>query len=285
MDEINLGDVAVTSLLTVYCHAIETQSKDPILNDPKSVEMMNALDGLLSKSENKLHKELVGRKLKKSLVTHIAVRAKKYDGYARDFLKNHPDGVVVNIGCGLDYRYSRVDNGSVFFYDLDLPEVINIKKHFVEESDRYHMIASSVFNYDWFTQVSGHKGPFLFMAEGVFMYLPPDNVKTLILQLQKAFPGSELVCEIFNSFWLKKPWKNMIELKLQKEMHMGKNAIYQFGVKDANEIEKWSKGIRLLDEWSYFDSDEKKLGLMKYLGKIQLIRKTQWTAHYKLDKK
>ena len=283
MDKIDLGDVAATSLLTLYCHAIETQSRDPILTDPKSVEITNALDEVLSKSDNRLHKILVRRKIKKPLVTHIAIRAKRYDEYVLEFLKRNPEGVVVNIGCGLDYRFPRVDNGSAFFYDLDLQEVIDIKKQFVEESERYRMIASSVFDYDWFSKVSGHIGPFLFMAEGVFMYLPPDDVKTLVLKLQKGFPGSELVCEVVNSFWLKKHLNGIMQFKFKKELHLGDDAISKFGVKDASEIEGWGAGIEFLDEWSYFDSEEKKLGLIKLLGKIELFRKTQWTLHYKLN--
>jgi methyltransferase (TIGR00027 family) len=282
MEDIALGDVASTSLLTLYCHAIETQSKDPILNDPKSVEMTQHLDKSLSKSGYMLHQALAMRKIKKPMVTHIAIRAKRYDEYAADFLKRHPEGVVVNIGCGLDYRFPRVDNGNAHFYDLDLPEVIAVKKRFVEESARYHMLSSSVLDYGWLSEVSGHTGPFLFMAEGVFMYLPPEDVKTLVLRLQKEFPGSELVCEVFNSFWLKGPWRSMMRYKLQKEFHLGEEAMFKFGVRDAAEIAGWNDGIVFLDEWSYFDSKEKKLGPMRLMGKIDLIRKTQWTVHYRL---
>ena len=64
---------------------------------------------------------------------------KRYDGYVRSFLASSPDGVVVNSGCGLDSRFSHIDNGSVRFYDLDLPDVIKIKRGFFEEIDRYHL--------------------------------------------------------------------------------------------------------------------------------------------------
>ncbi len=51
--------------------------------------------------------------------------------------------------------------------------------------------------------VRQHKGPFLFMAEGVFMYLDGKDVRSLVLKLQETFPGSELVCEVVNSLWLR----------------------------------------------------------------------------------
>jgi len=282
LSDIEICDVAATSFVTLYCHAIESQSKYPILDDPKAVEITHELNKILSGSKNRLEEDLVKGKLKKEMVTHIAIRAKQYDKYVRDFLENSPDGVIVNIGCGLDSRFLRIDNGKVMFYDLDLPEVIEIKKQFFEENERYHFISSSVLDYEWMSIVAEHKGPFLFMAEGVFMYLHREDVQSLILKLRLKFSSSELVCEVFNSIWLKKPLKKIMDFKMQKELHLGKDATFHFGIRDSKEIEEWHDGIELLDDWSYFDSDEKKLGLLKMFGKIQFLRKTQWTVHYKL---
>ena len=282
LSDIEISDVAATSFVTLYCHAIESQSKYPILDDPKAVEITHELNKILSGSKNRLEEDLVKGKLKKEMVTHIAIRAKQYDKYVRDFLENSPDGVIVNIGCGLDSRFLRIDNGKVMFYDLDLPEVIEIKKQFFEENERYHFISSSVLDYEWMSIVAEHKGPFLFMAEGVFMYLHREDVQSLILKLRLKFSSSELVCEVFNSIWLKKPLKKIMDFKMQKELHLGKDATFHFGIRDSKEIEEWHDGIELLDDWSYFDSDEKKLGLLKMFGKIQFLRKTQWTVHYKL---
>lgn len=280
---LKVGDVAHTSFITLYCHAIETQSVDPILNDPKAVEIIHELNKILIKSENKLDQDLVNGKLRKEMVTHIAIRARQYDRYVSDFLKNSPDGVVINIGCGLDSRFLRIDNGEVIFYDLDLPEVINIRKQFFEETDRYHFISSSVLDHEWMSIVAKNKGPFLFIAEGVFMYLMPGDVKALVLKLQSEFVGSELVCEVINSLWLTKPLKGITNYKLQRQLHLGKDAKFHFGIKNSKEMEEWNTGIQFLDDWSYFDSGEKKLGWLKLLGRIEFIRKTQWTVHYRLN--
>jgi len=86
-----------------------------------------------------------------------------------EFPMSSPDGVVVNIGCGLDSRFSRIDNGRVCFHDLDLPDVSGIKRRFFEENDRYQFIASSVLDYDWMApllQTGG--GPFLNARRGCF---------------------------------------------------------------------------------------------------------------------
>ena len=178
-----------TSFITLYCHAIETLSDDPILSDQKSVEITTELNKTLSLSESTLDRILASGTLDKRLVVHIAIRAKKYDDYARDFLKRYPDGVIVNIGCGLDSRFLRIDNGRVVFYDLDLPEIIAIKKSFFTESERYHLIASSVLDFDWMAVIRQHKGPFLFMAEGVFMYLDREGCPIAGAEAPGKVPG------------------------------------------------------------------------------------------------
>jgi len=66
-----------------------------------------------------------------------------------EFPKSSPDGVVVNIGCGLDSRFSRIDNRRVRFYDLDVHSVIEIKRRFFDESNWYRFISSSVLDYNW----------------------------------------------------------------------------------------------------------------------------------------
>ena len=278
-----IGDVAVTSFITLYCHALETRSDHPILSDPKSVEITTELSKTLSLSGDPLARTLVSGTLDRRLVAHIAIRAKKYDDYARHFLQRFPEGVVVNIGCGLDSRFLRIDNGRVVFFDLDLPEIIEIKSAFFHETERYHLIASSVLKFDWMAPLLQHKGPFLFLAEGVFMYLDGEDVRSLVLKIQETFPGSELVCEVVNSLWLRFPLKKILEFKLRREVHMGRDAMFRSGIRDGREMEQWHSGIQFLDEWSYFDSDEEKLGLLKILRHIDLIRKTQWTVYYLLN--
>jgi O-methyltransferase involved in polyketide biosynthesis len=278
-----IGDVATTSFVTLYCHAIETRADRPILSDPKSVEITTELNKRLSSSQGPLEKALVSGTLDRRLDVHIALRAKRYDDYARDFLARSPDGVVVNIGCGLDSRFERIDNGRVTFYDLDLPEIIALRSRFFEETERRRVISSSVLDAAWMERLPQHPGLFLFMAEGVFMYLARDDVRSLVRTLQATFPGSELVCEVVNEFWLRPLLKPILAFKMQRQHHLGRGAVFQSGLRDGREMEEWQSGIQFLDEWSYFDSDEEKLGWMRLLRHIGLVRTTQWTVHYRLN--
>jgi methyltransferase (TIGR00027 family) len=283
INPIALPDVAETGLLTFYCHVIESQTPEPILLDKKAVEISHRLNPILEKSSNKLLRNLAKGKIKKELVVHITLRAKKYDEYAIAFLKEYPDGVLVNIGCGMDSRFQRVDDGRMTCFDLDLPEMIEFKKQFYEETNRYHFIAASVFDYVWMDQVAkiGNR-PVLFMAEGVFMYLDGEKVKDLILTLQSRFPGSELVCEVVTELFTRKPWNKMVALKMNTQLGVGKDAAFTFGIKNSREMESWHSGIEFLEDWSYFDSQHPRLGWVGPMGRIKFMRDVQYTVHYRL---
>lgn len=284
LSNILLNDVAATSLITLYCHALESESKNPIIHDPKAVELVRAINPVLAKSKNKLHRKMANGKLDQKMIVHIALRARRYDQYAKDFLEQSPNGIIVNIGCGFDTRFDRIDNGQVDFYDLDFPEVIEIKQKLLTENRRYHFIPSSVLNYEWMAQLFPHRNrPMMFVAEGVLMYLHASDVKELVLKMQSEFPGSELVCEVFNAMWLTKPWKKMINLKMQRQLHMGKDATFNFGIRDSREMESWNAGLEFLDDWTYIDEPEPKVGWVKMFRHLELFRKTQWTVHYRLN--
>jgi len=281
---ISLPDVAETGMLTFYCHVIESQNPDPILLDEKAVEISYQLDPVFANSSSRFLRNLAKGKVSKELVVHINLRAKKYDEYANSFFMENPNGVIVNIGCGMDARFQRIDNGRLTCFDLDLPEMIEFKQQFYKESDRYHFIASSVLDYTWMDQVAGiGKHPVLFMAEGVFMYLEGEKIKDLILTLQSRFPGSELVCEVVTEFFTRKPWNRMVALKLNQQLGVGKGAAFTFGVRNSRELETWHSGIQYLDDWSYFDTRHPRLGWVGTMGKMKFMRSVQYTVHYRLN--
>lgn len=281
---IMLSDVETTGLLTLYCHALESQSLNPILKDDKAVEIAQQLTPLLAGSKDKLLRRLAANKVDQRLVVHIALRARQYDQYAKNFLDQNPEGIIVNIGCGIEPRFFRIDNGKTILFDIDLPEVIRFKKKILGESERYRMIAASVFDYQWMDEVAqcGSR-PVMFLAEGVFMYLEAEKVKSLVLQLQSRFPGSELVCEVVNEMWVRQPLNYLVSLKMQRQLSLGKNAVYRFGISSSRQMETWNAGIQFLDDWCYFDTNHAKLGWMRWFGKSEFLRKVQWTVHYRLN--
>jgi O-methyltransferase involved in polyketide biosynthesis len=187
----------------------------------------------------------------------LFMRAKRLDGYIREFLSRRPDGVVLHLGCGLDTRYFRVNNGRVRWYDLDLPDAIALRRKFFSETGTYHMIASSVLDYGWMDGLP-RGAPVFIAAEGLMMYLPEDKVKELILLLQKTFPGSGLAFDAFSTLTARNV-KRAASLKQT-------GAVVRWGIDDPKAIEGWAPGIRLIEEWVFTQSEDiRKLGLANQL--------------------
>jgi len=288
-DEVSIHkitDISETLLIPLYSRAAESKTKDPILIDKKAVEITKQLNKIFEKSDSSLHQTLLKgkarRKLGKKLNVTLSLRTRKFDSYCTSFLKKNPEGIIVELGCGLSTRFSRIDNGKVIWYDLDFSEVIDIRRQFFKETERCHFIASSVLNFKWMEKIPRKNKNILFIAEGLLMYLYEEEVKKLILHLQNFFPDCELVCEVANTFIVKMLKRKIWRKKFQRDFHLGKDASFNFGIPDSRELEKWNKGIIFLDDWTYFDEKEKKLGWINIFARSKKLSKTQWIIHYQL---
>ena len=272
-----MNDISTTALTTLKCHEADAKLHQPILGDLSAGKMLEHI---------RKNYEVLGNESnpKKTLVTHIALRAKYYDNVTQEFIEKHPDATIINIGCGLDNRFERIDNGKINFYDLDLPDIMSVKTEIIKETNRYHQISSSVFDYAWLARLNS-KDPVLLLAEGVFMYCPEDDVKSLFQHLTEKFQGFEFLLEVFNSKWLHGWRKKVVEKKLHQELNYGSNAVFQFGIKDSKELEEWSPNLKLVEDWSYLDTNHSVLGTLRYFRWFEYIRKIQWTVHYVLNSK
>ena len=152
----------------------------------------------------------------------------------------------MNLGCGLDDRRRRIDNGLVRWFDLDLPEVIKLRRRFLPETERMRFIASSVLDLTWLDQLPDEAGArCLFLAEGLFMYLPPDGVRTLVTTLAKRRPGAELVAEVANSRIVRTMQGRFGRGKFRREFGLSADVVYQFGLANSREIEEWAPELDL----------------------------------------
>jgi len=262
--------VTETLLLTLYSWAMETQRPDALIKDEKAVELVTRMGHDFDRIRQIPMKEV-------NKVVPL-LRTREFDRYAQDFLRRHPEAVVVHIGCGLDSRFERVDNGQVEWYDLDFPHVIELRRKLIgDERERYHFLACSALEDAWMEAVSAHRQRiFLFMAEGVFPYLEEAQVKWLVLRLRDHFPGAELVFDALSPFEL---WVGNLRLAISK---LGARA--HWGLRRGREIEGWGDGIRLLDEWGYFDRPEPRLDHIRWMRHIPLLAKALRIYHFQLGK-
>jgi len=279
-----LGSVSETLLVTLYCRAIESESADPVIVDRKAVEVTRKLDEYLAASPVRMHRMLARRAIPRQLPVNMSLRARDFDRYAREFLDRAPDGVIVNVGCGLDSRCSRVDNGRALWFDLDLPEVIEFRRQFIEESERCKSIASSVLDFSWMDEVkAAGRQQHMFMAEGLLMYLQEDQVRSLLLKLLETFPGSELVAEVTSSFIIRLLHSFIGRGSLQRKIGFAKDVTFTFGVDRGDQFEDWDPRITFLDERFYFNASEAKLGWMRFFARFKRFKYAQWIVHYRLE--
>ncbi len=283
LSDLQLEAVSETLFLPLYALALESRTQHPILVDDEAVRLTERLDEAFRESDKRIFKRLAKRRLPKMLVTTLALRIRRYDRYVRTFLSREPDAVVVNLGCGLDDRRRRVDNGRVRWYDLDLPEVIALRRRFLSETERFRFIASSVPDFTWLDELPQEPGSkFLFVAEGLFMYLEEDEVRRLVTALLDRHPGSELVAEVAHRRIVEISQGRLGRGKFRRQFGLSENVVYHFGLRDSRDMEDWAPGITFLDDWTYFDEDEPKLGWMRLFARWPLFRWAQWTVHYRL---
>jgi methyltransferase (TIGR00027 family) len=267
----DLNGVAETLLITLYIRAMESQRPDALIKDEKAVALVKQIDRDLSRFER--------IKMDEEDKVGLVLRNREFDRYAQDFLARHPQAVIVHIGCGLDSRFERVDNGTVEWYDLDLPEVIELRKKLIGgEGARYHLLSCSVFDSAWLNATSVHqRRPFLFLAEGVFMYFDQAQVKSLVLTLREHFPGAELVFDAFSPFLVR---ANNLRLRISRS---GVTARYRWGLRRGKDLEGWGEGICQLGEWFVFDRPEPRLAHVQWMRRIPLFAKVIGLFHYRLD--
>lgn len=277
----NLSEVSDTMLITLYARARETLSADPIIHDPKAVEIIEFIKKELKDSKNPIHQKILTNSYNPQLSVSMALRSRQFDRYVKDWMILNPTGTVVNFGCGLDTRFDRLDNGKIYWFDIDFPSVIALRRRFITENHRHRFIERSILDTHWMNEV-GNDAPFLFIAEGVFMYLQEEQVKDLLSMIKGEFPGSELVCEVTNLYWVKKMNSRWMQWKFRHQLGIQKRASFSFGVPDGLYFNSWDKDYHFLDEWTYFDDNEKKLGVINLMSHVELLRKVQWTLHYRI---
>jgi len=87
---------------------------------------------------------------------------------------------------------------------------------------------------------------------------------------------------VANTFVVKILKRRIWKKKFQRDFHLGKDALFYFGISDSRDLEKWNQGITFLDDWTYFDDKEKKLGWINIFARSKKLSKTQWIIHYQL---
>ena len=135
-----------TELISLYCRFWDNLRVEPIVNDEIVVKIVHSLNY-----------DFTQLKIPRITVLTTALRISKFDREVLAFLARHPDGTMLSIGCGLETRNVRLDDGRAEWYDLDFPDVIRERKKHFQESVRHRCLGISALDPAWINEIREKK--------------------------------------------------------------------------------------------------------------------------------
>lgn len=245
--------VEETLLIPLYMRAKESRRKQPILNDKAAERLVDSLEYDYSRFD--------GAKLSE---VGCMVRGWYFDRAVQQFIQTHPSPVVVNVGCGLDTRFQRIGSEKAVFYDMDLPDVIALRRKLIPEQPGNPYIAASLLETGWMDDLL-QKHPhanFIFVAEGVLMYFREEQVKAFLHQLGKRFGGGELWFDVCGTM--------MSRHGVKPDSLRNHKAQIRFGLDNGHVVERWEPSLQLIRQDNYMKFFRPRWGFFfgQILGRI-----------------
>jgi O-methyltransferase involved in polyketide biosynthesis len=238
--QIHLTEEKETLFITLSAKASDYRSKHSILHDKEADDILKKISNDFTKYKG------FGDKI-------MVVRAKQFDEWIQAFIKENKNAVVLYLGCGLDTRINRIDPSSfINWFDVDYPEVIELRKIFYSDRDGYQMIASSVIEPGWLKQIP-HDQPTLIIAEGLLEYLTGEEVKALFSRLTDHFNHGHMLFDVMNSFAIQAG---------RKQLKAITGAVHKWAVDDTKELDRLNPRLTRIKELPLFKS--------KYMRKLPL---------------
>ncbi|WP_156756514.1 class I SAM-dependent methyltransferase [Actinokineospora pegani] len=227
MTKVAFTDVKWTMLVTLHMRAMDSRQAEPVLGDRFAAEAERRVDYDFGSWRMRVTEG--DRHL-------VVLRAKRLDTWAARFLAAHPDAVVAHLGCGLDSRWLRLaPPPTVSWFDVDLPEVMALRRQLYGDAEGYRMIASSVTDPRWVDHLPTGR-PLLVIAEGLLMYLTAPHVAGLLTRLTARAPAGQVLFDAVS------PW--VVPATAMLSPLLGAFRM-RWALSDVREVRRW--GLRHLD--------------------------------------
>ena len=285
--KVTLGGISASMLGCLWGRARLSKEYSSLFYDAKAIELAEKIDYVpdYSASDVPPFEGIMFnlfRKINQPGFGLFALRAQPFDDKAKAYIAEHPDASVINIAAGLDTTFYRVDNGSIHWYDLDLPAVIDIRRQLLPEPDRVTYIAKSLLDPSWCGDIKDTEDGVFMIAGGLFYYFEEAQVKQFFSMLADNFPGGEIVFDVESgsddcfSAWMnifppeqrdkmRAAWpgalKDWWEKTPQDQKDKLNDMITALKTPTKPKGEEWSD----LEEWWNQLSDEEKEGVMRDL--------------------
>ena len=233
-----LGVVEDTLFVPMLGRIYASEYCPQILYDKKALEL-----------KKKLPSDLIEKNMQNQYtLLASASRSANMDRFIRSFLERRPDGVIVQLGCGLETTYYRCDNRRTHWYAVDLPHVIDYRRELLPELERETYLAGDAFSEDWIRQVRTEfpDAPILVTAGGLFHYFEENKVISL-LRMIGQFGNMEVVFDTVN-----KRGMTMMKKKYMKQVGHADAQMF-FYVDAAKELAAKIRGnVKVIAEEPYY---------------------------------
>lgn len=180
-----LNGVSETALLTLNGRAHQAGLPDAIIDDPMAITLRDSFDVDFTK---------FGRQGQEMALRSLAV-----DRCAVEYLRAHPKATIVALAEGFQTSFFRLDkavpDAQFRWISVDLPPVIELREQLLPPSPRITNLAQSALDYSWIDQIDSSEGVFI-TAEGLLMYLQPDEAMGLITECARRFPGGQMFFDL-----------------------------------------------------------------------------------------
>lgn len=191
-EKVEVTGVPEIMIQTLYARAKETKKDDAKIIDDIAVRIVEKIDYDFSKADND-----------KTMSSGVIARTIVLDNIVEQYLNQHPDIIVINIGCGLDTRCYRMKGKYSLWYNLDLPETIEIRSRFLEEKGPIYQIAKSAMDISYTDSITYNGENVLVIVEGLSMYLCENDIKQIFSIIEKSFKTATVMIETMSPFFVK----------------------------------------------------------------------------------
>jgi len=224
----HLDTVSETLVIPLWARSVESRRGDGLLQDPQAERIVAELDYDFARFRDAAVSQLT-----------VCLRARAIDRWVGNFLRRHPTGTVCELGVGLDTRFDRLENNLATYLEVDLPEVIALRRCFFSESRRRQFIADSVVDSGWIERTKQTGGAHFFVAEGLLMYLRETEVKALFSRLADQFPDSRIAFDTFSPLIA----DNLAWHDTMRFMRVG----FNWSITQVRDIQGWDSRCRVIE--------------------------------------
>ncbi len=234
--ELKFGDIQETALIPLAIKASETSRPNARIKDEKAKEIIETLGVDVSKFDPFMSHE------------GVVARTIMYKNELNALIAQYPDAVCINLGCGFDDKFSQVDNGKITWFDVDLPDQIEVRRKVYQDRERCTMLAGSALDGEWTKQLPKNDMNIVVM-EGVLEYFSKEQVKTCLKMLCDSFSHGYLLAELHSPF-LEKHGKHHDAVK-------NTNATFGWGTNSGKEYLELESRLTFVKETSYNEEMKK----------------------------